>query len=507
MQTIKSYLDHYLLVWKDSTAAARFGIILLLVICVGAIIGVGIWSAQPQYVTVARDVDSRSINELINELEQANISYKLSTAGSGVQVDYRDVGHVNMIANRLGISSQTPELEELSPWADPLSQQDARRRNQEAILSAKITSMNFIKSARVSLSIPDKQPFLRPTDLPKASVLLELMPGRRPADDMAMSIASLVSGAVPNLRPEQVSITDTDGRPYSLDASLQQLTKQEEYRVKRELELAYKAQMILDRICGFGNSTVQVSASFTFPDTTTESTEFDPDKKVMKREKIDSSQLTNDSGLAVGPPGVNANLTGASQGSQKTTLNKMENVETDFEVSKTIYKKVEQTPTLDQLSISVLVNSDAMNQADGQPLTAEAKTGIENLIKQAIGFRDSIDKFDLEFLPFAENVDLDVPAPTAFPWDQVNQILKNISLGIAALVALLLGLKAIKNLQPIPISGSSANAMPTDRASQVSQLSEMVKENPEVFSKIISAWANESEPVPEQRSQKQERAA
>ncbi len=66
MQTLKSYLDQSLLVWKDSTAAARFGIILLLLICFGAIVGVGIWSAQPQYVAVATRCRFK-INERIDQ--------------------------------------------------------------------------------------------------------------------------------------------------------------------------------------------------------------------------------------------------------------------------------------------------------------------------------------------------------------------------------------------------------------------------------------------------------
>ena len=45
--------------------------------------------------------------------------------------------------------------------------------------------------------------------------------------------------------------------------------------------------------------------------------------------------------------------------------------------------------------------------------------------------------------------------PTAtIPWDQINNILKNISLGVAALVALFLGWKAIKNLQPVTAPGT-----------------------------------------------------
>ena len=61
MEALKSFLDQSLLIWKDSTAAARFGIGLLLVICVGSIIGVGFWSSQPQYVQLAGDLDPAAV--------------------------------------------------------------------------------------------------------------------------------------------------------------------------------------------------------------------------------------------------------------------------------------------------------------------------------------------------------------------------------------------------------------------------------------------------------------
>ena len=180
---------------------------------------------------------------------------------------------------------------------------------------------------------------------------------------------------------------------------------------------------------------------------------------------------------ALGTPGVNANLTAPGNLAKRQHINKTENLETDFEVSKTIRTKTEQTPMLDQLSISVLINSDAMNQADGQPMPPKRKPDIENLIKQAIGFREGLDKFDLAFIPFAEKIEFDVPA-RGFHGNKSNAILKNISLGIAALVALLLGLKAIKNLQPVPISGGSASPVPGERTSQVSQLERVGQTKP-----------------------------
>ncbi len=301
----------------------------------------------------------------------------------------RDYGKVNLIANRFGNwQHQTPELERLSPWTDPLVQQDARRRNLEAMLTSTIRKMEFVKDATVHLGIPDKQPFLRQSDQPKASVMLELMPNHTPTDGVAAAIATQVAGAVPNLRPDQVSITDSNGNIYSLDSSLRQLSKQEEFRLNRERELMYKAQSLLNRVYGFGNSQVELSARFSFPDSTTTSTEVDPEKKVVVKEIVNTSSTTGENSFAAGTAGVSSNLTSSGGNpKQKVTINKQEDTEADYEVSKTIREAREQTPGwLDLSTVSVLINSDGSRKTKRQEIAPKPNQTLKIWSNRRLAF-------------------------------------------------------------------------------------------------------------------------
>jgi len=71
-------------------------------------------------------------------------------------------------------------------------------------------------------------------------------------------------------------------------------------------------------------------------------------------------------------------------------------------------------------------------------------------VSQAVGLRSDTDQITVEFFTFVES-ELGVPpVASGMPWDQINNVLKNISLGVAALVALFIGMRVIKKFQPNP---------------------------------------------------------
>jgi len=505
MQTLKSFLDQSILIWKDSTAAARFGIILLLLICVGAIVGVGVWSSQPYYVTLASGLNHNKSSQLIAALDSANITYDIKGAGSIIQVDKRSYEKATVLAGNLGVSSSDPTLETATPWMDPVNQQNVFRRNLERQLASSIQKFATIESATVHLSIPDKQPFLRSSVQPTASVILGIAPNARFSEAQSTAIASLVANAVPGLRVEQVAISDTAGNVYASDHSLGRLTQQEEFRLNRERELTNKAQAMLVNFLGVGNSRVEVTADYSFPEAKTVSTEYDPDRRVITSETIDSSSTIGENPLPIGAAGTATNLGTNGSKSNKVVTSKTETLNSKYEVSSLTREDFVRTPVLNLLTISVLVNATKV-QTESKEIPDTVRKSIEALVKQAVGFRESDDQFNIEFFEFVDMLPVeDLPA-AAFPWDKVNNILKNVSLGIAALVALFLGLKAFKSLQPAPSTLGAATAVSSDRASQISQLSEMVKENPEVFNKIIAAWASDAG-NPQQTNEPQREAA
>ena len=56
------------------------------VLCVAAIVGVGIWSARPQYVPIASDLGPSVAAEIVSKLDAEGISNRLNFSGSTVSV-------------------------------------------------------------------------------------------------------------------------------------------------------------------------------------------------------------------------------------------------------------------------------------------------------------------------------------------------------------------------------------------------------------------------------------
>lgn len=511
MQVLKTFLDQSIKVWQESTAAARFGIILLLLIGLTMIVGVGFWSAQPNYVALRDELSHSESTQLMAALDQADIAYQIKGAGRMILVDKRDFEQASVLAGSRGIGSDTAVIEAASPWMDPLSQQNVLNRNLERQIAHSIKQFTNIESATVHLSIPERQPFLRQADAPSASVVLGIAKGHRFTESNASTIAQFVANAVPGLRPDQVVISDTSGKLYTSEQDSGQVTWQEEFRTQRERDLTHKAQSLLNNFLGIGNSQVVLTAEFAFPDGTTETVEFDPDKRVATREEVTNSTSTgqgvNGAGQTLNNPtgtaGVASNQSSGRQSDpSRSQGHKSETINSEYMVSKTTRKEVVRTPVRERMTISVVVNSKkVLNKSNEIPATVKAS--IEALVKQAVNFRDGVDEFGLAFEEFVDAMPVMEPVPSAIPWEQIQTVLRNLSLGVAALVVLYFGRKVFKNLQPVSISTTSA--LSGEQGAKVSQLGDLVKQNPEVFAKILASWANEG--VGEKGSQQMKKAA
>jgi flagellar M-ring protein FliF len=83
------------------------------------------------------------------------------------------------------------------------------QRALEGELERTIQTLRDVESARVHLVMPTESVFLDREREAKASVILRLR-SRQLSEDTHRAIASLVSGAVDKLRPQNVTITDAD---------------------------------------------------------------------------------------------------------------------------------------------------------------------------------------------------------------------------------------------------------------------------------------------------------
>ena len=490
MQTLKSFLNQSLLIWRDSTGAGRVGIALLLAICLGGIISVGIWSAQPNYVVLARDIDDPGqAAKILASLDAENISYQIKGSGSMIMVGASKLSRARIAAGKAGLTSAGSEMEEISPWMDPVSQQYYLNTNLERRLKADIEKIKSVKSANVHLSIPEKQAFIRQSTDPSASVLIETSHLEKFNEADAAAIADFVASAVPGLLPSSVSVSDTKGNQYSTDTESMNLGKKEEFVADRENSLKRKAENQLRNLFGWGNFNVEVTADYKFEKAVQESRELGPEKFLIQ-ESV-KQEMNMGAGPATGIAGSGSNLgvpllpIGTTPPATAASNNqlKMEEQESTWDFS-----ELKRTETIDGASLNSLSIAVTINKQDRDATQiADLRKTLESSIGTACGVRLGTDQITVDFIDFVTEDPLDATATSTIPWDQINEILKNISLGVAALVALFIALRTFKKFQPDPIVSSEATAAPT---SQLTQLSELVKQNPEVFAKIIDSWAS-----------------
>ncbi|PAY18688.1 flagellar M-ring protein FliF [Rhodopirellula sp. SM50] len=496
MNVIQPYIDALLNIWRHSSPSARIGILLLAVLCVVTVGGVGYWSVQPSYVVLVSQAEGDQVDRVINALDKAGIDYQLSGAGGNLLVDKRDFAKARLLARTNGVADAgaVADLPMGGAFGSPTERRNRARLQKQQSLASTIKKLEIVENADVHLNIPDKGPFERKTSPPSASVMLTLRYGARLNDQQAASIASFVAYAVEDLRPEAVQITDRDGRSYTVpDEQAQQIGSQVEYISEAERKLAHKAESQLLQFLGYGNASVQVSLDMTFTQGSTKTTKYDADGAVPSQEDLISETTTNTAPAAVGAAGVASNLN-SRRGATGTSniLNKTENVKTSYLVPITEETQANSTPVRNFLSVSVLVNSEANGiKGEDGTLTPGLNEKVSAIVKNAVGFRDDTDTISVEILPFPEPL-LTMTAPeSTFDWTKITSIVEKASLAIAALLAFVLGLMLLRRFGPASKPGGIGADQQIDgtRLENVSELSRMIKENPEVFAQVVRSWS------------------
>ncbi len=495
MQSLKNFLDQILLIWRTSTPAARLGIGLLTLACIAIISGVGYWSVQPNFVELASDLEATQMQSLMTELDRDSIKYELRGGGNMLMVDKRNYSRAQLIAKRFGVlTEEYVESEDSSIAMSPLDFERLKQLRLERKLASMIKRNKSIESADVKLAIPRDHAFLRTKESPTAAVTLTIKPNSKFDDETASGIAAMVAATVTGMSKTDVTIVDHLGRQFSIDGEgYGAVNAQEEMRIAREQWLTRKAMDMLIPATGLEHIVVNVAADMTFVDASKRMYKVSPEERVVISEDVESKKDTDNTPKSeMGAAGINNQLSGNGDTKKNSVLSSTENSKTTWKTSETELTEHDRTPKINSMTVSVVVNSklieDSANSAN--PITKER---IEAIVKNAVGFQEARDTITVEFLPFLEITDDIVAAPTTIPWQQINEILRNVSLAVAAVVALVVGMMVMKKFKPGPVRGPMGLALSEDGVNRISQLTQLAEKNPEVFSKIISAWAKASE--------------
>jgi flagellar M-ring protein FliF len=374
--------------------------------------GLVLWSRQPDYRVLFSNLSDRDGGAIVAALQQGNIPYRLSDGGGAILVPSEQVHETRLrLASQglpkngsVGFELMDNQKFGISQFAEQVNYQ----RALEGELEKTIGSISSVKTARVHLAIPKPTVFVREKELPTASVMVNLYPGRVLDEGQVLAIAHMVSSGVPDMPVKNVNIVDQDGNLLTqqsavsgLDASQLKYVQQIEHNTQKRIDA------ILAPLFGSGNARSQVSADVDFSklEQTAESYGPNANPQATSIRSQQSSESSESSGAgASGVPGALSNqppqpasapivapasdATGAAVKTTPTNLRK--DTTTNYEVDRTVRHFEQATGGIKRLSVAVVVNYQKQVDAKGNvtmtPLSAEKLAQVQQLVKDAMGY-------------------------------------------------------------------------------------------------------------------------
>src|SRR6202051_1436275 len=403
----------------------RMPLIIAVAILPVVVAGLVMWSRQPDYRVLFSNLSDRDGGAIVAALQQGNIPYKIAESGGAILVPSDAVHETRLrLASQglpkngsVGFELMDNQKFGISQFAEQVNYQ----RALEGELEKTIASISSVREARVHLAIPKPTVFVREKELPTASVMLNLYPGRALDEGQTLAIQHMVSSSVPDMPVKNVTIVDQDGNLLTqqsvsngLDASQLKYVQQIERNTQGRIDA------ILAPLFGAGNAHSQVSADIDFSklEQTAESygPNANPQNTAIRSQQ--SSESKDGGGASVGgvpgalsnqpPAAASAPIDAAASGAdaKAAPVNIRKDTTTNYEVDRTVRHYEQPMGGIKRLSVAVVVNYQKQVDAKGhvtmQPLPADKLEQVQQLVKDAMGYDekrgDSVNVVNSAFL-------------------------------------------------------------------------------------------------------------
>jgi len=246
--------------WVVAMHPARRRQLILAALLIGAVIAALGWYAnRPDWRPLYSGLEAKDLQQVAQELAGANIAYQMTADGSGIEVNADQVDRARMEVATKGMPQTGRmgfELFDKPNWVG--SEFDEKVNYQRALegeLEHTIATLAAVRSARVHLVLPRDSEFGEAKQQAKASAVLQLRRSSLPQEQID-GIRGLISGAVENLSPNDVTLVDADGRVNFAAPSASHAAGDEEKALEDKLVA------MLEPMTGPGNLRATVNISY-----------------------------------------------------------------------------------------------------------------------------------------------------------------------------------------------------------------------------------------------------
>ncbi len=392
---------------KIIIAAAIVGII-------GFLIFLVVYTAKDKslerYEVLFESLSSSDASKVIEQLEKENIPYKLED-NNIIKVPKEFVYKQRIAIASLGIPKDSNgvgfELFDTQEFGATSFDQDVKYlRALEGELSRTIEALAPIESASVSLALPKESLFIEKAIAPTASVMVNIVDGRRLSSRQIRGIKNLISASVPKLTPSNVMLVDGEGETLGDENEMAQMGElsivQQKYKSKEERKKQKKIIEVISPFVG-GNKKVvaQVTIEFDFSIQNSTSETYDPENVVRSEQVSEEKREGTTPPKVGGVPGTISNI-GPVEGlkSNKISQKYEKNTgTTNYEVGKTVLTTKSQFARVKRITAAVLVDGKYKEKLDDKgeptgdleyvPLATTDLEALTSLVSRSIGIDEA----------------------------------------------------------------------------------------------------------------------
>ena len=356
MEVLKRSWTQILASLEGLTRAEKGFILSLLVIGVMAL-GMLLWYAsQPDTVAISQFAAGRA-SEVQQRLAAAGIDVQVNGGQLRVPVKQQNEAIALLVQGDLMTADASSAFTEMilnqSPWTTDKQGERAYLIAQQTVLSSIIRKMRGVRWADVVISIPQDKGFGHHFERPSASVTIA-MHGSTTVQLIVPAIAGLLSGAVAEMKPQDVNIIDANtGHAHSVQDD-EDVLPNEKIQLVERLESQKRKQ--IERLLGYIPNVIVAVNVRTDMIRRQQDEAFDYSKtEPLRRERIQERVTRNVA--EQGEPGVRPNtgmdINGASARGSEETFN---DTESEFG-DKQLIKRSQITRTgLNTQQINVTIN-------------------------------------------------------------------------------------------------------------------------------------------------------
>lgn len=310
-------------IWKQLGTNQRISIIVAGVAVFAVLLAVGLWSGRTDYALLYGKLSDTEAARVSKALEEANVPYRISPSGNSISIPSDQVHRMRMQLASQGIPRGEGVGFEIFDKPNFGISDFVQRANYiralQGELGRTISQLDEVEAARVLVVSPENRLLIEDNRKPTASVFIKVRGISQLPRSSVDAIQFLVANAVEGLKLSDVSVVDNLGNVLSDNNpqdSLSGLT-QTQLKARQELEhyLSRKAEGMLEKVLGPGQTVVRVAADIDWDTSTRTEERYDPDSQVARTETIEDETTDN---TTASPSGGAAGLS-AHQGPQNST--------------------------------------------------------------------------------------------------------------------------------------------------------------------------------------------